>query len=612
MIQSSESKEILKSENGIVTTTNGSVSTPSTNLPTAESGKPSEIPSEDIQRKLKDTVRNKPHGTGNGASSLSVKTTPDVQDTSYRIQHTSDVSSNSSLTKNSNPINSTKSTKVHTEFENKDIKHDRDSPSTTTFHFASGLTLPISSSTMSNKQLIANAGRTTNSGMKSNTLRPFPQSAVVHKGDGGDVHELLNFSALRDPSHIGDVTQKEDEKKKKLVQEKILESKKSAARAMLGIQPTLKGNDYRLLKHLRIQLESVSNVENCITNAHEGKSVKIAFDPDYLFMTHDMSIQFLKDVDAVIKVELSKLKDASSSPGYKSRFLQDSMSQQKDNSTQSIELIPQWLQPCLKGKDSEVSLLLTILGRIENAVLQAYDIMNGMNPNSPLLFNSGGPESQQKMLTPPTTPLLKSSRISLDGSVDCFHTPREFESLEGNGSQKVTPDGKLNSTYDIPAILSKLTNERSSYLRNLFKSRDAMSLKQENFDTQTRISTELKIKDLFLVPVSTQSFERGTSNSEKYKETIGIWNSIISSAAKLINTSACTDGTENLEFSGDGEVFELFADDGFDANATKKKRKKKKNKKKVCLKFIYDIIMKKVLFWSNFFLFDTEEKAYKS
>jgi hypothetical protein len=590
MIQSSESKEILKSENGIVTATNGSESTPSKILPTTERGRPSEIPSEDVHRKLKDMVRNKPHGTGNGTSSLSVKTTPNVQDTSYRIQHTSDVSSNSSLTKNSNPINF-KSTKVHTEFENQDIKNDKDEPLTTTFHFASGLTLPISSSTMSNKQMIANAGRNANAGMKSNTLRPYPQSGVVYKGDSGDVHELLNFSALRDPSHNVEATQAEDAKKKKLAQEKILESKKSAARAMLGIQPTLKGNDYRILKHLRIQLESVSNIENCITNEHEGKTVRIAFDPDYLFMTHDMGIQFLKDVYAVIQDEISKLNDASSSSGYKSRFLQDSMSQQKDTSMQSIGLIPQWLQPCLKTKDSEVSLLLTILGRIENAVLQAYDIMNGMNPNSPLLFNSGVPESQQKMLTPPTTPLLKSSRISLDGSVDCFHTPREFESLEGNGSQKVTPDGKLNSTYDIPAVLSKLTNERSSYLRNLFKSRDAMALKpstKENFDIQTRLSTELKINDLLLVPVGAQCFENDTSNSEKLKEMIGIWNSIISSAAKLINYSACTDGTEYLEFSGDGEVFELFADDGFDANATKKKKKKKKNKKKVCLIFIYD------------------------
>jgi hypothetical protein len=56
MIQSSESKEILKSENGIVTATNGSESTPSKILPTTERGRPSEIPSEDVHRKLKDMV----------------------------------------------------------------------------------------------------------------------------------------------------------------------------------------------------------------------------------------------------------------------------------------------------------------------------------------------------------------------------------------------------------------------------------------------------------------------------------------------------------------------------------------------------------------------------
>jgi hypothetical protein len=578
MIQSSGSKEFVGSENGIVKTTNGSDdTTPTTILPKVETNRTCESQSEDL---LKDTSGRKSHGIEDISSSQSVKTTPDAQDTSYRIQQTttitatsSDVSSSSSSTKNTNPIKYI-STEPCTEEVNKDDKKNTDSAVTTTLHFSSGLTLPISSSTVSNKKMIANAGKIVNSGIKSNSLRPLPQSAVVYRGDGGDVHEQLNFSALRDSSRI-DATQVDDAKKKK-----ILESKKSAARAMLGIHSTLNGNDYRLLKHLRFHLA---------TNTLEGNSISIAFDPDYESMTHDMGIQFLKDVNSVIQEELSKMKDTSSPSGYKTRFLQDHPTQSKDN---PVDFIPQWLQPLIKSKDSEVSLLLTMLCRIENVILQAYDVMSTISTSSkhsPLVMNAGEPDSQQKMLTPPTTPLLKSSRISLDGSVDCFHTPREVDSLEGNGSQKVTPDSKQNYvTHDILTILSKSTNQKTSYLRNLFNTREATaahSNKKENFDMQSRLSTELTVNDLLLVPFSAQCCENEISSDENLKNAINIWNNIISSATKLMNTSVCTNGTNNLEFSGDVEVFELFADDGFDANSTKKKKKKKK-KKKVRFKII--------------------------
>ena len=584
MIQSSGSKEFVRSENGIVKTTNGSDdTTPTTILPKVETNRTCESPSEDLR---KDTSGRKSHGVEDISSSQSVKTTPDAEDTSYRIQQTTttitatsgDVSSSSSSTKNTNPINYT-STKPRTTVVNKDDKKNTDSAVTTTLQFSSGLTLPISSSTLSNKKMIANAGKITNAGIKSNSLRPLPQSAVVYRGDGGDVHEQLNFSALRDSSRI-EATQVDDAKKKKMAQEKILESKKSAARAMLGIHSTLNGNDYRLLKHLRFHLAS---------NTLEGNSISITFDPDYEFMTYDMGIQFLNDVNSVIQEELSKMKDTSSPSGYKTRFLQDHPTQSKCN---TVDLIPQWLQPLMKSKDSEVSLLLTMLCRIENVILQAYDVMSTpsvSSKHSPVVMNTGEPDSQQKMLTPPTTPLLKSSRISLDGSVDCFHTPREVDSLEGNGSQKVTPDSKQNYfTHDILTILSKSTNQKSSYLRNLFNTREvtaAHSNRKENFDMQSRLSTELTINDLFPVPFSAQCCEKEISSDEKLKNAINIWNNIISSATKLMNTSVCTNGTNNLELSGDTEVFELFADDGFDANATKKKKKKKK-KKKVRLEII--------------------------
>ncbi len=306
---------------------------------------------------------------------------------------------------------------------------------TTTLHFKSGLSLPISTQSVSNKKVIANAGKTSCPGVSSNvnvnatanssssnmkqdsSLPPSSSSSNRDPaGDerrGNDVHQSLNFSALSTNTNANTTTSttsinnnnnvagtptssnNDDQAlqlaaKKRDAQRMIAESKKSASRAMM--MTSSQASTSRLLKNLRVVFDSASqftedesgngnkanakanaNAKDVVKNNKDGSTTVLTLDPSYL---HERSgMQFLNDVESVIECELRKINRAE-----QCRFLTDNFriqgeqqQQGKKNHNDNQEGTPQWLRPFLQSEDSEVALVLVLLAKIENSIVSSYE-----------------------------------------------------------------------------------------------------------------------------------------------------------------------------------------------------------------------------------------------
>lgn len=522
------------------------------------------------------------------------KHAPDAQDTAFRIQHEKPITHIDDRKESSSPIPS-----------DNDLSKN---PIKTTIRFASGLSLPISSHTAAHKTIDSKSGAKPKLVTNDINFRPSSSShmqkpvAVVHKqAIGDDVHDQLHFSALGSthstlPQSL--VTEGEDadddidqKKKKKYTQDKIIESKKTAARAMMahcsvimdtdimssnnGLS-TPNGFSYTLLKHLIIKLESASTNANEIDVDDVGQSVALTFNPESSWMNYEMGVQFLQDVHTVLEHELIKAKESLSLHSeYKIQVL-----------NQDVDcLLPEWLRNLLQSVNAEFFSLVSLLSQVEYAVLKSYDIMSGHSLTydriqSPVMSINMEHELQQKMFTPPTTPLVKSSRISVDGSMDLFHTPREVDSLEGAVSYKITPERmQHSSSRDISSILST-ANVATLHLRELLRTTQLKVTSQNTTNMKSRNLNHLTVADLNVVQ-SAKTFSNVTEI--KLQEAVtDIWNKIIGSARNLIILSIRSSSKDNVDLNADDdEVLELFGDDGFDSNAVKKKKKKKNNKKKV-------------------------------
>lgn len=535
---------------------------------------------------------------GNAKTSLDhIKHAPDAQDTGFRIQQQQQHVSQSSI-----PNDDRKESSFSSDRE-RNTNHMK-----TTIHFASGLTLPISSNhaALNKTMMITKTAAKPKIVTNYSYLRPsssYPQTpvAVVHKKEGDDVHDQFHFTALKSatttthstlpqsPVTEGDHNDDFDKQRKKTAQDKVIESKKTAARAMMAQRSVVtdtsisnhSNNDrssYMLLKHLQMKLESASSnikADGKVTSSILDSSVSIAFYLESAWVNYEMGVQFLQDILTVLQHELIKAKDSSlSTSEYKPLFL-----------VQNDDCLPEWLKQHMHSMNPEVSSLLCLLSQVESAVLKSYESTCGQSLtyiriHSPVMSNIIEHDTQQKMFTPPTTPLVKSSRVSVDGSVDCFHTPREVDSLEGGISFKVTPERMQNSSSrDVACILST-ANVATLQLRELLRTKELKDTTQNVINLMSHNFTRLSFLDFHIVLSPAQNSMDATQK-RKGDIVTDIWNKIIGSARKVILLSARTNLTDGLELiADDEEVLELFGDDGFITSSVRKKKKKKNNKKK--------------------------------
>ena len=490
----------------------------------------------------------------------------------------------------------------------------------TTLHFKSGLSMPISAHSASNKKVIANAARANkiSSTPKSNiasTMVTKNHAITVPKESekkGDDVHQSLNFSALSAGTVVNEVNvnvsdlpventeNNSDVGIKKKTSQRIAQAKQSASRAMLASSNEASAN--RLLKNLRVVFRSayVFTTDGKTKNSNGGQkvndSVMLTLDPSYLHERAGM--QFLNDVESVIECELRKTNGTKTC-----KFLSDDYRLQQ-GSDDDDEAVPQWLAPFLQSQDSEVSLVLILLSRIESSIMLSYKKYRGANQGKPQVLSQDklidvkvdGKDMtvESNLVTPPSSPLLNDTeplnkectrssdndQPSVTMAIDGVET---IENIDCGNDEISTKSVAYNPEW----LHTKPSDGSNSeqFLSNIFKSYKQFEGQKgiEDVSSIPHISTSpLRIQDLLLVPaerlslVCTSDSTGACGKGEIISEIITKWNKIINTAKKVVENNKSNRSKQHKISVSDEEVYELFADEVPKATKSKKKKKKKK------------------------------------
>jgi len=390
---------------------------------------------------------------------------------------------------------------------------------TTVLHFESGLTCNIPTKSKSDKKVAAIAAHP----KEKKLIQSVPSgTSPVESGISNEVHKHCDFTALK-VVPISD----EDKKIKAL---RIAESKQSAARAMVMAS----SSSGRLLKNLRFAFSSARDFvrEDASTRpspaAQDARpqreedidDVILTFDPSYL--AEQSGMQFLSDVESVIDSELRKLVTSGVAP--KCKFLSDEFRIEGGKDATCVS--SHWSTPFLQSPKSEVSIVLILLARIEQSILQSYRLKNKNQPQ--------------------TKAYEKSSLFCLN---------------------------------------SNLPKKDTSFLNDVFKSQKMLKeqgLLDMQIDAPMPQVASMRIQDLLLIPTEQISLAKSSDDTptqdddDLFERLISKWNSVIDSAQKLASSTRT-----DPQLVTDNEVAELFADDTLKNKVSNKNKKKKKKKKKV-------------------------------
>ena len=412
---------------------------------------------------------------------------------------------------------------------------------TTVLHFESGLTCNIPTKSRSDKKVAAIAAQP----KEKKLIQPVPSAtaSLVESGISNEVHKHCDFTALKVVS-----TSNEDKKTKA---QRIAESKQSAARAMVMAS----SSSGRLLKNLRFAFSSARDFvrEDAITQpsppAQDARpqreddidDILLTFDPSYL--AEQSGMQFLSDVESVIDSELRKLALSGTAP--KCKFLSDEF--RIEGGKDSTCVSSHWSTPFLQSPKSEVSIVLILLARIEQSILQSYRLQN-----------------------------------------------------------KNQPQTKAHDKSSLFCLSSNLPKKDTSFLDDVFKSQKRLK-EQGLLDMQINAPTpqvaSMRIQDLLLIPAQQISLAKSSDDTptqdddDLFDRLVSKWNSVIDSAQKLASSTPT-----DPQLVTDNEVAELFADDNLKNKVSNKNKKKKKKKKKVSRQIDLKCLCTKAALTFNFAL----------
>jgi len=494
---------------------------------------------------------------------------------------------------------------IHAPMANENAKEDNEP--VLTLHFKSGLCLPISTQSQSNKKVIenANAGKAKES---SQMPSPNPNTSAPGAPDSeksNEVHKHLSFRALQTTvpttpttttTTPAPATPDSDVQTKRNNAQRIAEAKQSAARAMLA-SSNQGSSSRRLLKNLRFAFSSardfhhVKGGQASFPALGQEDSVVLTFDP--LYLSEQSGMQFLSDVESVIESELKKV---SSSSVTRCKFLSGDFRIQGDQDDDDGgkgkgkgKGLPHWLRPFLQTPESDVSLVLILLARIEQSIVQSYrqqqhDVDVDVNlvtpPRSPSRDSADDSNAGDHFMTP-------CGEIDDIVSTDQQDTEAQVKGVDADVLQKL-------EVVLLPQCLGPMPSNGKndkSYLSDIFKSCERLK-GQNQLTNSVNIPSlpisRMRVQDLLLVPaeqvslVYSSDMDSVESKEELMDQFISKWNNVINAAHGIVNST--TLGKKGMEPKSTGDehddIVELFADDTSNRNNTKKKKKKKK--KKVC------------------------------
>jgi hypothetical protein len=390
---------------------------------------------------------------------------------------------------------------------------------TTVLHFESGLTCNIPTKSKSDKKVAAIAAQP----KEKKLIQPVSSAtaSLVESGISNEVHKHCDFTVLKVVS-----TSNEDKKTKA---QRIAESKQSAARAMVMAS----SSSGRLLKNLRFAFSSARDLvredasmqpsplaQDARPQREDGiDDILLTFDPSYL--AEQSGMQFLSDVESVIDSELGKLAVSGTAP--KCKFLSDEFRIEGGKDATCVS--SHWSTPFLQSPKSEVSIVLILLARIEQSILQSYRLQN-----------------------------------------------------------KNQPQTKVHDKSSLFCLSSNLPKKDTFFLDDVFKSQKRLK-EQGLLDMQINAPTpqvaSMRIQDLLLIPAQQISLAKSSNDTptqdddDLFDRLVSKWNSVIDSAQKLASSTP----TDPQRVT-DNEVTELFADDKLKNKVSNKNTKKKKKKKK--------------------------------
>ena len=464
---------------------------------------------------------------------------------------------------------------------------------TTTLHFESGLSLPISTKSVSNKKVIATKGKR----KESSSIFPLQQSLSSSSSDkpsreGNDVHNHMIFSAL-DVS-TSQSADKEDDST----------SSKPNSNSTIASNPHSFEDDF--FGHVRVAFtEAIKTSKGGKANEkkqnQKGGVEFLTLDPEFLNQRgEDDSLKFLRDVDNIIGCEMKKLKQGTADGGIsnvreRGYFLKDRIQGSHTDEAQNGDGVPEWMLPFINSRDRPIRLLLILLARIEQAIrnshkqhIQEHLSGKGMKCKDAL-------DKHRLVETLSSSPSRKKED--------------EQSSTRNDGKQHL----EISSTSEEvckPIILTSKNNPQlSTILTEVFNTWKGLHLRKEKDDiiiskirdlfrshlTGKRLKalSFLSAEDLVLVPLSsvcTIKDKGDTSSGAHVEEVVTEWNKILKTvfkeAKKDFNQLEWKDLSGWHEANVHVDEIDMFDDSLFANDDVKKpgngKKKKKKKKKKVC------------------------------
>jgi len=522
-----------------------------------------------------------------------------------------------------------------------------DEPMLTTLHFDSGLTLPVSSTSESNKIAIASSAAKTNLNAresKSETSSFIPKLGKLGKNGqlGDDVHQKLNFSALniltspspqcRPPPSDGNPGNKKKQK------ERISRSKLSASRAMQSLAASDKETDSveaKLLQHVRLVFTSaLTVVENSSIDdekPHKEGIEVLTLDPCYLEGESEAGLNLFNDAQYIIDSQYAKRKISGHSTDElvmdeSCHFLNNGRRSDQNGPETKVSW-PEWLLPVIESKDPSIHLLLILLAKVElsiqdshNQYIQTFQLGNEID-DPPIHSCSPDTDTTSKLPSPSTED--KKVDIVCDNLSSCDNTRsppiKVRDALPSIPVQEVTkkiPSLDLIYRQKLQALFTSSGKSSASvgeHFQNILKTwAHLKSEKDSSHPTNINLreligkdklvdGNELKAEDLVLVPlsfvVSSTSMQAFHERCHNIQQLAKKWNEIILSGLSHVQKTISSVGEDGVV----GDVAEetktvdsvdnilvddesfLFKNDSVKVSGKKKKKKKRRKKRKLAM-----------------------------
>ena len=494
--------------------------------------------------------------------------------------------------------------------------------STTTLHFESGLSLPISNKSVSNKKVIATKeGKQRKERSASGTTTPLPHQSLsswdkvpplptTTRREGNDVHNHMIFSAL-------DVVRTCKSTDKNVANH----SKKTKNSTNDPILHSL-GDDF--FGHVRVAFTEAMNTSASTATtsssskggggggkAHHDKKPKnhksdvefLTLDPVFLNQRcgEDESLKFLREADSIIGCELQKLKfggtiadgdisnvniNAHANHHHQGGryFLNDRIHTRSSSRTDEVSngSVPEWMQPFVNDtSDQPIRLLLILLAHIEQAIRKFHKQHVDVQQQKLSM------DKNRNNMEPPSLPSFQKQDEPFSKQHQHLDTSEEFCKpfmlKSKNDSHFSTILTDVFKTWKSLHVQKEKDDAIISKIRDLFRSH----LTGKRLKTLSLLSAE----DLVLVPLSSVCTikEKGETSGTHVEAVVAEWNRILETvfqeAKADLNQIECKDASNNWHATkthfDEIDMFDdsLFANDDVKKPGNGKKKKKKKKKK---------------------------------